>query len=118
MIVIFCLGGAGILFDEEASDSEFESEPELDSWSESGWGLLLVDLGFGCDVWNILSDDGRESVSIARSFPFADFFDVTTFDCRSAYLLWTLNEPTHIPRKEINILLEPVLIESSPTRSE
>lgn len=87
MIVIFCLGGAGILFDEEASDSESESEPELDSWSESGWGLLLVDLGFGCDVWNILSDDGKESVSIARSFPFADFFDVAAFDCMLAYQL-------------------------------
>jgi hypothetical protein len=84
VIVIFCFGGAGISFEEDASESsEPASESESDSGSGSGLDLDLVDFEVdlvGWEVWNKLSDEGRVSGSVARSFPFPfDFLDVDAF---------------------------------------
>ena len=68
VIVIFCFGGAGISFEEEASES---SDSASESESDSGSGLDFdFDLEGGWEVWNRLSDEGRVSGSVARSFPF------------------------------------------------
>jgi len=68
VIVIFCFGGAGISFEEEASESsDSASESESDSGSGLDFDFVLVG---GWEVWNRLSDEGRVSCSVARSFPF------------------------------------------------
>jgi hypothetical protein len=78
VIVIFCFGGAGISFEEEASES---SDSASESESDSGSGLDFdFDLEGGWEVWNKLSDEGRVSGSVARSFPFPfDFFEDDAF---------------------------------------
>ena len=78
--MIFCIGGAGMLLDDEDESSE-SSESSSISESDSGSGLELnFDLVDGWDVWNRLSDEGRASGSVARSFPFPlAFFDVDAF---------------------------------------
>ena len=80
VIVIFCFGGAGILLDDEDESSD-SSESSSISESDSGSGLGFdFDLVGGWEVWNRLSDEGRGSGSVARSFPFPlDFFDVDAF---------------------------------------
>ena len=76
--MIFCFGGVGISFEEDASES---SESASESESDSGSGLDFdFDLEGGWEVWNRLSDEGRVSGSVARSFSFPfDFFDVDAF---------------------------------------
>ena len=74
--MIFCFGGVGISFEEDASES---SESASESESDSGSGLDF-DLEGGWEVWNRLSDEGRVSGSVARSFPFPfDFFEDDAF---------------------------------------
>jgi hypothetical protein len=71
--VIFCFGGAGISLEEDEDESSDSSESISSSSSDSGSGLDLdfeVDLEGGWEVWNRLSDEGRVSGSVARSFPF------------------------------------------------
>jgi hypothetical protein len=77
VIVIFCFGGAGISFEEDEDESSDSSESISSSSSDSGSGFDLdLDLVGGWEVWNRLSDDGRVSGSVARSFPFPfDFFE-------------------------------------------
>ena len=72
VIVIFCFGGAGISFEEEASESS-DSASESSSDSGSGLDFDFVLVG-GWEVWNRLSDEGRVSGSVARSFPFPLIF--------------------------------------------
>jgi len=80
VIVIFCFGGAGILLDDEDESSD-SSESSSISESDSGSGLGFdFDLVGGWEVWNRLSDEGRVSGSVARSFPFPlTFFDDEAF---------------------------------------
>jgi len=76
VIVIFCFGGAGISFEEDEDESSDSSESESSApSSDSGSGLDFdFDLEGGWEVWNRLSDDGRVSGSVARSFPFPLIF--------------------------------------------
>ena len=87
VIVIFCFGGAGMLLDDEEESSD-SSESSSISESDSGSGLDFdfdVVVG-GWEVWNRLSDEGRVSGSVARSFPFPfDFLDVDAFAYASAH---------------------------------
>jgi hypothetical protein len=72
--VIFCFGGAGISLEEDEDESSDSSESISSSSSDSGSGsafdLVDFDLVGGWEEWNRLSDDGRVSGSVARSFPF------------------------------------------------
>lgn len=71
VIVIFCFGGAGISFEVDEDESSDSSESRSSSSSDSGSGLDFdFDLVGGWEVWNRLSDEGRVSGSVARSFPF------------------------------------------------
>jgi hypothetical protein len=83
VIVIFCFGGAGISFEEDEDESSDSSESISSSSSDSGSGLDLdfdFDLEGGWEALNRLSDEGRVSGSVARSFPFPlTFFEDDAF---------------------------------------